>query len=119
MKSPCFEIKRSTAPKSSYLKERIKLNKILTTTRGGNVIGIAPNRKNNDFESEPVDNSVFSSSKLNTARIKTGYAQLKPKLEYGRGAHGGGPMSASASFSNNQLFNMTYRTIDTAKVLNS
>ena len=74
-------MKKSTAPKSSYLKERIKLNKMLTTTRAGNVIGIATSRKNKEFENEPLDNSVFQTTKVNTARIKTGYGSLRPKQE--------------------------------------
>ena len=60
IKSPCFDMKKRTAPKSSYLKERIRLNKMLTTSGRGQVIGVGSGRKAKDEEAEAVEQSVFS-----------------------------------------------------------
>jgi len=53
-------MKKRTAPKSSYLKERIKLNKMLTTSRTGQVIGLGTARKIKDEEVDVIEQSVFS-----------------------------------------------------------
>ena len=50
LKSACFDFEQKKAPLSSSLKERIKLNKVLTfSPKTGKLIGIAPKVKQDNL----------------------------------------------------------------------
>jgi hypothetical protein len=58
LKSPCFDMRKPKVNTSSSLKERIRLNKMLTISpKTGNLIGVNPDRKREDPVPEPHQQS--------------------------------------------------------------
>jgi hypothetical protein len=74
IKSPCFDLDTYKAPATSSLKERIKLNKMLTVSpKDGKLIGINTHRitKNRDFLSHDFEISNKGTTIIANSSIPT------------------------------------------------
>lgn len=113
LKSPCFDMEKKKPFTASSLKERIKLNKLLTQSpKTGLLIGVNPYRKNKmeGFTDQIVlpqnlKNQVqMPNSVRNNAGQRRQNSILEPNIATSY-------RQTSGAFTTNMAFNLTYQTL--------
>ena len=115
LKSPCFDMEKKKPFTASSLKERIKLNKLLTQSpKTGLLIGVNPYRKNkmegftndqilspqnykNQINHVVMPNSVRGQRNMHNSILEPNIAKSYRQT--------------SGAFTTNMAFNLTYQTI--------
>lgn len=113
------------APASSSLKERIKLNKVLTfSPKTGNLIGVNPNRERempSPREAVLLNQSRAASSRAVLSakfdKFRKSQGNFISKRQISSGGYSATQRQGGAGYSSNMAFNMTYKTATVAASL--